>query len=442
MPHQSSESLVHAYSIASHVPQTAYLMVKQSLYLEGQVALTGAKNAALVTMASLLLTTGKSVVRNIPASADVYNMIQLLQELGAEVMFDESHNILIVDTTHVSGHAVSADLMSKMRASVLVLGPLLARFGKAEIAFPGGCVIGDRPIDYHLKNFIKMGVVVVENETSISASVDALRSRNLLLEYPSVGATENILMAAVLTQGTTKIINAALEPEVFDLIDILRKMGACIDIEVPATIKVTGVTALRPVDYTIMFDRLEAGALLLAGAITGGYVVVPEAPAHSMGLFLMKLQEMGHTILIGSEGTGVKIKATKKPRAVSIKTAPYPSFPTDLQAPMTTALVLAHGNSVVQETVFENRLMHARELVKMGAQIEVSHGSTAHIRGVEALYGAQVIASDIRASCALVLAGLAANGITTITGIHHWKRGYQALEKKLQMLGATIELFE
>ncbi len=442
MSHQVSESSQHTHSVIGYKGEPACLMVKQSQGLEGSVRLAGAKNAALVVMASLLLTRGKSLLRNVPASADVYNMVQLLQELGAEVHFDDVHNVVSVDTTHVYGYSVSADLMNKMRASVLVLGPLLATQGKAEIAFPGGCVIGDRPIDYHLKNFAKMGVTVTEHDGLLSASVDCLHNRNLLLEYPSVGATENILMAAVLTEGTTKIINAALEPEVFDLIDVLKKMGACVDIEVPATIKITGVKTLHSVDHAIIFDRLEAGALLLAGAITGGYVIVPEAPAHSMGLFLMKLQEMGHIILIGPQGTGVKIKATKKPKAVSIKTSPYPSFPTDLQAPMTAALVLSHGTSVVQETVFENRLMHARELVKMGAQIEVTYGSTAHIRGVEALYGTQVIASDIRASCALVLAGLAANGTTTITGIHHWKRGYQALEKKLQELGALIELFE
>ena len=422
--------------------EPACLVVKQSFGLEGQVELTGAKNAALVIMASLLLAKGKSVLYNIPASEDIFNMIQLLQELGATVVFHEKEKCVEVDTTYATGYKVSADLMGKMRASILVLGPLLARMGCAELASPGGCVIGDRPIDYHIKNFMKMGVEVKENNEVLHASVKTLQHRNLLLEYPSVGATENIMMAAVLTQGTTRIINAAFEPEVFDLIEVLKKMGAYISIEVPATIKITGVERLRPVEHAIIFDRLEAGALLLAGAITGGYVIVPEAPAHAMGLFLMKLQEMGHTILIGSNGKGVKIKAVKKARAVNIKTAPYPSFPTDLQAPMTAALVVAHGISVVQETVFENRLMHIRELVKMGAQVEVAHGSTAHIRGVDALYGAQVIASDIRASCALALAGLVANGTTTITGVHHWKRGYDALEKKLRSLGADIMLCE
>ncbi len=421
--------------------EAPYLIVEQSLALDGQLFLSGAKNAVLVIMTSLILSRGISILRNVPASDDVFQMIKLLTELGACITFDERDNILEVDTRKLDGYRVSPDIMKKMRASVLVMGPLLARFGKVEIAFPGGDVIGERPVDYHLKNFEKMGVTVEQHGDLLTAYVNHLQSRNLLLEYPSVGATENLLMLAVLTPGTTKIINAALEPEVFDLIESLRSMGARISIEVPATLVIEGVDQLLPADHTVMFDRMEAGPLLLAGAITGGYVHLPQAPAHTMGLFLIKLQEMGHTILIGKNGIGVKIRATKNPRAVSIKTAPYPGYPTDLQAPLMAALAMAQGVSKVQETVYENRLMHARELVKMGAQIEIAY-DTATIRGVEELYGAHVIASDIRASCCLALAGLVAKGQTTISGVYHWKRGYDGLENKLRQLGASIVLRE
>ncbi len=422
--------------------QPAFIKVQQSLGLEGEVELNGAKNSAMVNLLSLILTKGKSILRNIPASDDVCNIMKLLKTLGATITFDKVDHIVEVDTTYLEGTYVSAELMKKTRASILALGPLLARFQKAHLAFPGGDVIGARPLDYHIKNLQKMGVSFIENGDEIIASTEQLKQRNLLLEYPSVGATENLVMAATLTEGVTRIINAALEPEVFDFIDQLKRMGALIEIEVPMTIKVTGVKQLNPVDYTLMYDRLEAGSLLLAGAITGGHISLPKAPAHAMGLFLMKLQEVGHTILIGKNGIGVKIKATKNPRAVDIKTAPYPGFPTDLQAPFVAMLSLARGKSHVKEAVFEHRLMHGRELVKMGAQIEMPQYDSALIYGVDNLYGTTVIASDIRASCALVLAGFAAYGPTTIIGVNHWKRGYECLENKLRALGAVIEIFE
>ena len=435
-------AVITTLDTVQHVKPAPLLVVQQSPALEGESHLLGAKNATLVIMLSLILTQGKSILRNVPANDDVLHMIQLLEKVGAEIVFDKHLNILEVDTTHLAGYKVELEVMKKTRASVLAMGPLLARFGKAEIAFPGGDVIGARPIDYHIKNFEKMGVVIDEIGEEINAHTEHVKARNLLLEYPSVGATENLMMFATLIPGATKIINAALEPEVFDLIAILTKMGARIEVSVPATISITGVDTLHPVDHTVIYDRLEAGALLVAGAITGGYVHLPQAPAHAMGMFLMKLQEMGHTILIHPSGMGVKIKATKNPRAVNIKTAPYPGFPTDLQAYTMAALTCAQGTSKVQETVYENRLIHARQLIEMGAQIEIAHYDTAIIRGVEELYGTHVIASDIRASCALVLAGLAAKGTTTIAGVHHWKRGYQGLEDKLRALGANISLQE
>jgi len=416
-----------------------FISIEQSGPLQGAVELTGAKNAVLVIIASLILTHGKSRLTNVPRSDDVLQMIALLESLGATATFHETIHVLEVDTSHINSWKVSPDIMKKMRASILVMGPLLARFGHADIALPGGCVIGTRPIDYHLKNFEKMGVEIQQQSHFLTTSAPQLRAARIILEYPSVGATENIMMAATLTQGTTQIINAALEPEVLDLVDILQAMGAKITIQAPATIVIEGVTQLHPVQHQIIPDRLEAGALLLAAAITGGSIKLPTARADHMDVFLLKLQEMGHTIVRGDNDRGISLFATKKPRAVSFKTAPYPGFPTDLQAPMLAAQCLAEGECVIEETVFENRLLHVRELQKMGAQITLEHNK-AIIKGVEELYAAPVIATDIRASCALVLAGLVARGVTSMTGIHHWTRGYDALEKKLQTLGARIKV--
>ena len=417
----------------------AYIAIENSPAISGSMELIGAKNAVLVIIASLLLTRGKSRLTNVPASDDVMQMIKLMQTLGAQVFFYTREHVLEVDTSTVTKWQVGADIMKKMRASILAMGPLLARFGKADVALPGGCSIGERPIDYHLKNFKKMGVAIDECGDYVSARAELLHASRIVLEYPSVGATENILMAATLTPGTTTIINAALEPEVYNLIGILKAMGARITIEAPATIYIEGVTSLQPVEYAIIPDRLEAGALLLAAAITGGTVTLPHAQAYSMDVFLLKLEEMGHEVIVGPEGMGITLKATKHPKAVSFKTAPYPGFPTDLQSPMMAALCLAEGKSVVEETVFENRLLHVRELQKMGAQIKVEHNK-AIIQGVDKLYGSSVIATDIRASCALVLAGMAAQGTTIMTGIHHWTRGYEGLEHKLSLLGASVKV--
>lgn len=417
----------------------AHIVVEQSLGLQGQAELVGAKNAVLVIIASLILTQGKSVLTNVPHSEDVLNMISLLQDLGATVEFLIAQHTLIVDTSCITTYSVKPDIMKKMRASILVMGPLLARFGKADLAMPGGCVLGARPIDYHLKNLAKMGVIFDLQEYAISAHAPTIIPTKLILEYPSVGATENLMMAATLAQGTTRIVNAALEPEVLDLVDILRKMGAKINILPPATIEIEGVSTLQPVNHAILHDRLEAGALLMAAAITGGQIYLPQASSHNLEMVLMKLQEMGHIITVGDNEQGISLVACKSPRAVSFKTTPYPGFPTDLQAPMMALQCLANGTSVIEETVFENRLLHVRELRKMGAQIKVEH-NTAIVTGIDALYGANVIATDIRASCSLVLAGMVAQGTTIMTGVHHWLRGYDALEKKLQTLGANIKL--
>jgi len=416
------------------------IKIESSGPLNGEISLVGAKNAVLVIMASTLLTEGESVLTNVPVSADVLYMIQLLESLGAEVVFNKKHKKLTINTAHVNKYVVSPKIMQKMRASVLTMGPLLARFLRAHIVFPGGCLIGTRPINYHLKNFKKMGVEVHHIDELLQTCTKGLKAARIALEYPSVGATENILMAATLTEGTTTIINAALEPEVLDLITVLKKMGARITLLPPATIEVTGVSLLRPITHEVMVDRLEAGSLLLAGAITGGDVFVTNARAYDMDVFLMKLQEMGHKITVGADGIGVRIRATALPEAVSFKTGPYPGFPTDLQSPMMVAQCLAAGISDIHETVFENRFLHVRELQKMGAQIKFIFGDKVLVKGVEALYGTHVVASDIRASCALVLAGLAAKGKTTMTGINHWRRGYDQLDQKLMSLGAQLEI--
>lgn len=413
------------------------MQIMQSLKLQGNASLCGAKNAVLVIVASLLLTQGKSKLTNVPASADVYLMIDVLRELGAYVSFDVENHVLEIDTTSVDKWSVSKDNMSRMRASILVMGPLLARFGRADIAIPGGCSIGLRPIDYHLKNFSKMGVTVTLHGEYVHAQVTHLKSARIIFEYPSVGATENIMLAAVLTQGTTHIVNASLEPEVLDLICVLRKMGSHIEIVAPATIIINGVSELHPIEHAVINDRLEAGTLLCAAAITGGFIRLPDASASDLDVVLLKLDEMGHTISVDSTNRGISLQATENPRAVSFKTGPFPSFPTDLQAVMMSLLCFSEGVSIVEETVYENRLLHIPELIKMGARITVQ-GSKAIITGVDRLYGTAVHATDIRASSALVLAGLRADGDTYMDGLHHWRRGYDALEKKLIAIGARI----
>jgi UDP-N-acetylglucosamine 1-carboxyvinyltransferase len=414
------------------------MIIHPAASLSGTVSLAGAKNAVLVSMASCLLVDGVSVLTNVPASLDVYQMIVLLESLGAKISFEEIAHRLTIDTTTVNQVTVSPEIMRKMRASVLVMGPLLARYQRAHIALPGGCLIGLRPIDYHLRGFAKMGAIIETQDQFLNAT-GALKATNFVLEYPSVGATENVMMAATLTSGTTKIINAALEPEVLDLIAFLRAMGAMIEITPPATISITGVSVLRPVEYAILPDRLEAGTLLATVAATGGSITIPDAPAYYMEVFLEKLVEMGHSIICGDKQVGITMVASKNPRAVSFKTMPYPGFPTDLQAPMMVLQTVACGESIISETVFENRLLHVRELQRMGAQITIN-GTTATIKGVDQLYGAQVIASDIRSSAALVIAGLIAQGQTVMAGIHHFRRGYDQLETKLQQLGAVIAI--
>lgn len=422
-----------------------HLLIKKSLPLSGSMHLEGAKNATLVIMLATLLTSGTSILTNVPRSADVHLMIQLLESLGAIIHFDQAIHTMSIDTAHINNYSVSPVIMGKMRASILAMGPLLARFKKVEVAKAGGCSLGARPIDFHLNGFKKMGAIIKEqNSTIIGSFANEIRAEvhRIVFAYPSVGATENILMAATLLPAETIIINAALEPEVLDLIAVLKKMGAQIEIHAPATLYIKGVSKLYSINHSIIPDRLEAGSLLLAAAITKGTISLPNAQPECMDVFLAKLEEMGHVIVSTPGSAGITLKATDRPMAVSFKTSPYPGFPTDLQAPMMAALTLAQGVSFVEETVFENRLMQVAELQKMGADIKIDSYSSAQIKGVARLKGAYVVAPDIRASCALAIAGLAAEGETKMTEIHHWRRGYDALEKKLLSLGGNIQLID
>lgn len=421
---------------------SSYMSIKKSPPLSGTVEVYGAKNAVLVILTALILTDGISILENVPNNTDVQLMIKLLEELGAKITFDRENKRLMVDTFEIHQFEIRPEIMNKIRASILVMGPLLARFGKAKVALPGGDLIGLRPINYHLDGFKKLGVLIERNDPFVNAHLASSEhlptSTRIVLEYPSVGATENLLMFACLGKAEVLIINAALEPEVLDLIDILKKMGAHIDVLPSSTIYIKGVNRLKPVTHTIIPDRLEAGAILLATAVTGGCINIRNARADNLDIFLEKLKDMGHEIDV-SATDGITFKATAHPQAVNIKTGPYPGFPTDLQPSMMAALCLAEGVSTIEETVYENRMIHIKELGKMGAQISLE-GTKAIIHGVDTLYGCEVIASDIRASCALVLAGMAAEGQTKMTGIHHWQRGYDHLEERLRILGADVQL--
>lgn len=410
-------------------------LVAESPALCGEVVVRGAKNAILPLMASSLLGNGVSRLKNVPASSDVFAMAELLESLGAVVSFDMQLGILEIDTRQVSRTSIAPDLMQKMRASSLLIGPLLVRDGHVEIVQPGGCTIGKRPLDWHFRSFEKMGATILQKADSFDVRASQLKPFNSILEYPSVGVTENILMAAVLTPGVTRIANAALEPEVFDLISSLQKRGACITVQAPMTIVVEGVESLQPLEHEVLGDRLEAGTLLLAAAATKGSIVVKNVPVNDMELFLEKLCEMGHTISRCS--STISFTAHENPRAVSFRTMPHPGFPTDLQAPMMAALCLAEGTSTIYETVFENRFLHVTELQKMGAKVEVQ-GMKAQVKGVDKLLGAEVAGTDIRATAGLIIAGLSAQGVTTVSGLSYLRRGYADLENQIRLLGGNI----
>jgi UDP-N-acetylglucosamine 1-carboxyvinyltransferase len=412
----------------------AWLEIEGGLPLHGEVATSAAKNAALPALTAGLLTAEPVSLANVPQLGDVRTMLKLLETLGARVERDGPR--VTVQAKSVTNSLAPYELVSTMRASVLVLGPLVARHGVARVALPGGCAIGVRPIDQHLKGLARLGAEIAIENGYVQARASRLKGARITTDLVTVTGTENLMMAATLAEGVTVLENAAREPEVTDLAQLLMAMGARINGAGTAWLEIEGVSELGGASHRIVADRIEAGTLLVAGAITGGDVTVTDCVPEHISAVLAKLEECGLALDVGS--TWVRVRATGRPRPADVTTSPFPGFPTDMQAQLMTLLGLADGQSRVTETIFENRFMHAAELMRMGAQIE-TEGSTAIIRGVPVYSGAPVMASDLRASAALVLAGLAARGRTKVSRVYHLDRGYEALEKKLGSLGARIE---
>jgi len=412
------------------------LLIHGGRPLAGRLKVSGAKNAALPILAATLLTEQKTTVRNLPHLHDITTMVELLGSLGAGLMMDEKLAIE-VDGSSISRLRAPYELVKTMRASILVLGPLLARFGKAEVSFPGGCAIGSRPVDLHLKGLEVMGASVRVEDGYIKAETRGrLTGADITLETVTVGGTENLLMAATLASGRTVIRNAAREPEVVDLAQCLCAMGAQISGIGSSTLEIEGVDALSGADYTVMPDRIEAGTYLVAAAATGGRLRLEGAVPHHLDIVLDKLRETGARVSHGDDWIELDM-AGERPRAVTLTTAPYPGFPTDMQAQFTALNAVAEGVGRVTETVFENRLVQTHEMNRMGAKISIE-GNTAMIEGQASLTGAPVMASDLRASASLVIAGLVARGETRVDRIYHIDRGYECIEEKLQSLGADI----
>jgi len=415
------------------------IIVQGGRRLEGEVTVSGSKNAALPILISSLLTAEPCVYQAIPNLADIHTTLRLLSGLGVKLdgeAWAHGGGDLTLQAEGVGKLEASYDLVKTMRASFLVMGPLLARFGEARVSTPGGCAIGARPVNLHLKGLEALGATIEQAHGYILARAARLRGAKIYLDLPSVGATENLLMAAALAEGTTVIENAAKEPEIEDLAAALNKMGARIDGAGSDLVKIEGVSALHGVTHRVIPDRIEAGSFVIAGALTGGEVSIKGArPAH-LEAFLIKLKEAGLTL--SADENSIQVKGNGKLKSVDVTTLPYPGFPTDLQAQMMVLMAVADGVSVITETIFENRFMHAQELDRMGADIRLE-GNRAVVRGVKELSGAPVMASDLRASVALILAGLVASGTTEISRVYHLDRGYERIEQKLSKLGARIE---
>lgn len=413
------------------------LIVKGGNRLVGAVKTSGAKNAVLPIIAASILGTTPSHLDEVPMLEDVHTISEVLKCLGLAVECSPEKNVLDIDSTDITSYEAPYELVRTMRASFLVMGPLLARIGKARISMPGGCAIGARPIDIHLKGFEALGVKIEQGHGYIEASApEGLKGTSIYFDFPSVGATENIMMAASLAEGTTILENAAEEPEIVDLANYLNKMGAKIRGAGTDTIRIEGVDKLHGADYTIIPDRIEAGTYMIAAAMTGGDIVVENVlPEHQKPL-IAKLREAG--AVVEEDIDKVRVIGKNPLKAVSIKTLPYPGFPTDMQAQMMAMMVIAEGRSKVTETVFENRFMHVVELNRMGAQIS-TEGRSAVIDGPCKLTGCDVRATDLRAGAAMILAGLVAEGTTRIGDLHHIDRGYENIVAKLKNLGADIE---
>ena len=404
------------------------LVVNGGKRLEGKVKISGAKNAVLPIIAASLLGTSPSILEEVPDLEDVRTISEVLGHLGVKVA-NGGNNTLNIDSSVISSCEAPYELVRKMRASFLIMGPLLARCGKAKISLPGGCAIGTRPIDLHLKGFDALGAKIDCGEGYIEASApNGLKGARIYLDFPSVGATENIIMAACMAEGQTILENPAHEPEIIDLVNYLNVMGANIKGAGTNIIKIEGVKALKGCNYTIIPDRIEAGTYMVAAAMTNGDVYIENALSEHLKPVIAKLKEAG--VFIQEEINGIRVKGTGNIKAVDIKTLPYPGFPTDMQAQLMAMLTIADGSGIVSETVFENRFMHVDELKRMGANIKVD-GRSAIVDGVKKLSGCQVKATDLRAGAAMVLAGLVAEGETQIGCIHHIDRGYDGLVDKL-----------
>ncbi|MDB0063632.1 UDP-N-acetylglucosamine 1-carboxyvinyltransferase [Gammaproteobacteria bacterium] len=411
-------------------------LINGGAVLRGSVRASGSKNAVLPILAATLLADSPMTVRNVPDLRDVKTTVQLLSEMGAKLEHDAS-GVIQVDSSQITEFTAPYDLVKTMRASILVLGPLLARFGQAAVSLPGGCAIGTRPVDLHIKGLRALGAEIEVEGGYIRAQAKRLTGAHIVLDMVTVTGTENLLMAAVLAEGTSVIENAAREPEVSDLAHCLVAMGAQIEGIGSDTLTIQGVDSLSGCDYSVLPDRIETGTYLLAAAITGGCVKVTDTQPKLLESVLLKLEQAGAVVESGDDWVQVDMQG-RRPKSVSLRTAPHPAFPTDMQAQFSALNAVADGVATITETIFENRFMHMPELQRMGATIEVQ-GNTSVITGVPQLYGAPVMATDLRASAGLILAGLAAEGETMIDRIYHMDRGYEQIEQKLTQLGANIQ---
>lgn len=406
--------------------------------LHGNVKIEGAKNAVLpILTASLLASKNSSIIKDVPNLADVHTINEVLKSVNAEVKYDIENNEIYINAEKTLSSEAQFEFVSKMRASILVMGSLLARNGYARVAMPGGCAIGSRPIELHLKGFEAMGAKITFGHGFVEAKVaDRLKGAHIYLDFPSVGATENIMTAAALAKGTTIIENAAKEPEIVDLANFINEMGGRVMGAGTDTIRIEGVDELHGTTHHVIPDRIEAGTFMVAAAITRGDIFIENVIPEHLTALVAKLREMG--VEVEEEGNGMRVRAKEPLKAVDVKTMPYPGFPTDMQAQMMALMLTAHGTSIITETVFENRFMHVEEFRRMNASAKIE-GRSVFIEGPVKLQGAEVGATDLRAAAALILAGLASEGVTRVTKLHHLDRGYVNFEKKLRALGANIE---
>lgn len=413
------------------------IVVRGGQQLSGTVEVEGAKNAALpILAASILATKGNNTLKNVPLLSDIYTMHEVLKHLNMTISFDEEKKEMVLDATSDLSEDTPFEFMSKMRASIVVMGPLLARNGRAKVAMPGGCAIGSRPIDLHLKGFEAMGVDIHMGQGHIEASADRLHGAHIYLDFPSVGATQNIMMAATMAEGTTVIENVAREPEIVDLANFLNRMGAKVVGAGTETIRIEGVEELHGTEHSIIPDRIESGTFMVASAVTQGNILIKDCVSEHNKPLVSKLSEMGVEFIEESEG--LRVIGPEKLAPTDVKTMPHPGFPTDMQAQMTIAQMHAEGTSVMRETVFENRFMHMEELRKMNGSFKID-GQSVVIYGGNELQGAEVASSDLRASAALILAGLISKGYTRVTNLKHLDRGYYNFHQKLRALGADVE---